>query len=255
MLPKECLHHAPLTMHDPTIAVQDLDEVQTYILLRRWYRQTAAALPSGGSTARDGSSILVHGRLSGDQLKSLALSYSQERLCLLQSLEDLLWLGEGVMGDGPFVEAVESTLSALLEASPGMEESSYRALAANLGSDDATTAAGSSSAGLGPAGGWPACGIDVQGTRAAERNILLTILALIYFHPRQQCAPQRFLDLAALFHTTLFTAAPPPVPSAAEAAGGAAPSPAQLSIKLVRIVCMPPRLEMLSCGAPAPTAH
>jgi acetate kinase len=32
---------------------------------------------------------------------------------------------------------------------------------------------------------------------ALERNVLLSVLALIYFHPRKQCTHERFLELAA----------------------------------------------------------
>lgn len=65
-----------------------LDEVQAYILLRRWVAKAgpAALLPAAG--AGGGAS------LSPDQRLEVAELYLNERLCLLESIERLLWEGE-----------------------------------------------------------------------------------------------------------------------------------------------------------------
>lgn len=66
---------------------QGLDEVQSYILLRRWAAGAAGA--AGGSLPPTG--------LSGTQLAELGEAYCRERLCLLKATEGLLWLGEGAL--------------------------------------------------------------------------------------------------------------------------------------------------------------
>ena len=86
-----------------------LDEVQAYVLLRRWLVATAqvqgagaaAALLRGGSV--DGAGVAGGGRLPPEVKQRLAELYWQERLSLLQAVEGLLWLGEGECGAGPFV--------------------------------------------------------------------------------------------------------------------------------------------------------
>ena len=181
--------------------------------------------------------------------------YSQERMCLLQSLEDLLLLGEGASGAGPFADAVEEALTALLAASPDVEEVTTLCLKDNLEHEEDVPAAAAAAA--------QAVGGDTgaaQGeARAEERNVLLKTLMLLYYHPRKQCTPQRFLELARLFNTRLFSA-----PRAtAEWKGGAAgaPAPAFLSLKWVRwqrkavllaVTCALPALSCLANSFPRP---
>ena len=66
-----------------TCAVQDLDEVQAHILLKRWVGP-GNTLPPAGLTAA--------------QCAELADLYARERMCLLKATETLLWLGEGGCG-------------------------------------------------------------------------------------------------------------------------------------------------------------
>lgn len=67
---------------------------------------------------------------------------------------------------------------------------------------------------------------------ADERCCLLHILMLIYYHPRKQCPPERFISLAKLLHARLFSRAASPHVSPS-GNGSAELSPAQLSVKLV----------------------
>ena len=164
---------------------------------------------------------------------------------------------------GPLLDVIEGCLSRLLEES--LEDSTFQALQANLqggsdGSGSTPGAAGGSTAGaLAPvavapqslalaafAGGRGGGGAQHGAAAAAaalaegraqaaalERCSLLNILTLIYYHPRQQCTPDRFLSLAKLFHSHLFTRALTRPGGAANGGEGGEPSPAQLSIKLV----------------------
>lgn len=206
--------------------MQNLDEVQAYILLRRWYRQAAGNSPSTAA-----GTLLVDGQISPSQLRDVAVLYSQERLCLLQSLEDLLWLGEGASGEGPFGDAVEETLVALVDASPGLEEVTIQSLKENLeGSTGSSSSVSSSSVVSYASNRSIVAALSEEEEGAPERNVMLTILMLIYFHPRKQCTPVRFLELARLFHTRLFTQ--PQYLDWGRAKGVA--QPALLSVKLVR---------------------
>lgn len=166
---------------------------------------------------------------------------------------------------GPLLDVIEGCLSRLLEES--LEDSTFQALQANLqGGDSGSTAGaaglalpGGSSAGAlapspvapqslalaaftggragGGAGGAAAAAAALAEGRALaaalERCSLLNILTLIYYHPRKQCTPDRFLSLAKLFHSHLFTRALPRAAGAANGGEGGEPSPAQLSVKLV----------------------
>ena len=154
---------------------------------------------------------------------------------------------------GPLLDVIEGTLSSLLGAN--LEDATFQALRANLeaaalvGGPAAAAAASAAlapvaiaafgGAGGGSAGAVAAAVADAKANAAAvERCSLLHILILIYYHPRKQCTPDRFLSLAKLFHARLFTRTPLPraAGGGALAAGAAAGelSPAQLSIKLVR---------------------
>jgi len=146
---------------------------------------------STDSKAAEGR-LLIDGQLSPSQLRDITAMYYQERLCLLQSLEDLLWLGEGAAGEGPFGEAVEETLVSLLAASPGLEETTVDSLREIL---ESTADSKSPCSFSGP----------LQDEATPEVNALLAILMLIYFHPRKQCTPARCLELAHMFHVFIFT--------------------------------------------------
>jgi hypothetical protein len=61
---------------------QGLDEVQAYILLRRW--QT------------DHADTILGSRLSNEQQQGLAQAYLLERLCSLESLRLILQICEGL---------------------------------------------------------------------------------------------------------------------------------------------------------------
>lgn len=164
------------------------------------------------------------------------------RLCSLHA---------GAVG-GPLLDVIEGALGRLLEQS--LEDSTFQALQSNL--EPAAAGAGSSApsqaairiAGFGgsmlgggaaSSGGAAAAAAAVAEARAlgaaAERCSLLSILILIYYHPRKQCTPDRFLSLAKLFHATLLARGAPRAPAAAPTAAGpeGEPSPAQLSVKLV----------------------
>lgn len=169
---------------------------------------------------------------------------------------------------GPLLDVIEGCLSRLLEAS--LEDSTFQALQANLQGGDSGSAAGAAGLALpagsvgsapapsaavaqqslalaplgaaqrgGAAGGAAAAAAALAEGRmqaaAMERCSLLNILTLIYYHPRKQCTPERFLSLAKLFHSHLFTRALPRAGGAGSGGEGGEPAPAQLSIKLVRL--------------------
>ncbi len=189
------------------------------------------------------------------------LLYFQERLRLLQSIESLLLVGEGWLGAGAFVEAIEETLGTLLGASPDLEEVTFQALKDNLEGNHSGAVPGCSAALLGypmSVGGGgsfsnrgalvgfgdsvlvPGMTATLSGRSAAaedlaalERNILLSILSLIYFYPRKQCTQQRFLELARLFHAHLF-AIPLPQPTVSTASS----SPSRISVKLATLLLL-----------------
>jgi nuclear pore complex protein Nup188 len=163
---------------------------------------------------------------------------------------------------GPLLDEVESSLSAMLAA--GLEDAAFSALRANLEGGGHTAAAAAAAAtpttlslagmarlGLSPLTGAALGGLaagarqgGALGAHAAalaearasaeadERCCLLHILMLIYYHPRKQCPPERFISLAKLLHARLFSRAASPYASPG-GDGGAELSPAQLSVKLV----------------------
>ena len=69
-----------------------LDEVQSYILLRRWVAKAGAGALEGGPGAPPGGGLAPAQRLAVAQL------YWSERLHLLKATEDLLWEGERESG-------------------------------------------------------------------------------------------------------------------------------------------------------------
>ncbi|KAI3428139.1 hypothetical protein D9Q98_006522 [Chlorella vulgaris] len=244
-------------------AMLALDEVQAYILLRRWVAKagTQALLPAAGGTAGGGAA--AGASLSPDQRLEVAQLYSGERLYLLKSVEGLLWEGERVEG-GPLLDVIEGTLASLLDAN--LEDTIFTSLQANLhalagaatntarvaaaplpislGALSMATLAGRGAGGQGgsAAAATVALAEAVLHAATVERCSLLHILILIYYHPRKQCTPDRFLSLARLFHSCLFSRTQMPRgASAGAAAGGGELSPAQLSVKLATLLL----LEML----------
>lgn len=151
---------------------------------------------------------------------------------------------------GPLLDVIEGALGKLLEQS--LEDTAFQALQSNLEpapTDGAATAGGSANrqtaitlgAFGGGAPGWGAAATAAAlaeakalGT-AAECCSLLSILILIYYHPRKQCTPDRFLSLAKLFHASLLARGAPRAPASGPAAAAQEgdPSPAQMSVKLV----------------------
>ena len=140
---------------------------------------------------------------------------------------------------GPLLDVIEETLGQLLAQQ--LEEATFQALQANL-----EPPAGCGGGDAGARYHQPDVAAERERAMASERCTLLNILLLIYYHPRKQCAPDRFLSLARLFHTRLFTTAGG---AAAVADGGEEPTQAQLSIKLVRGVgvCVSCVLQLSSC--------
>ena len=70
-----------------------LDEVQAYVLLRRWVAKAGGGGGGGGASAAQ--AVITPGApLSPAQRLEVAQLYFSERLCLLKSIEDLLWEGE-----------------------------------------------------------------------------------------------------------------------------------------------------------------
>lgn len=74
-----------------------LDEVQAYLLLRRWLAAQAPATgaPAGASAL---AALRAGGGLRPEHRAAVAALFWQERLSLLQAVEGLLWLGEGERG-------------------------------------------------------------------------------------------------------------------------------------------------------------
>jgi hypothetical protein len=238
--------------------VQNMDEVQAYILLRRWYRRQLQSNAVHGDSTYLGEQQdvpLRDGRVSPEELRGVASFYFQERLCLLQSLEGLLWAGEGAAGEGPFANVVEDTLAELLSSSPDIEDAAVASLKANLErSADRAHAHGA-------VGGTPSMATTTSSAAAAsaavqdlqeeaaasERNVLMTILALIYFHPRKQCTPQRFLELARSLRQHVFSLPLPPPSSPS--------TPEQLSSRISALLLLEvlaldidKLLEAIACG-------
>jgi hypothetical protein len=216
----------------PAGAPQGLDQVQAYILVRRWYAGSAEARVQG-----------LAGGLSGAQQREVAAMYHQERMSLLKATEALLWLGEGappappsimqrraapqqhagsrtqprvcpppraspspnqsvlpacgclpgaVSDAGPYAEVLESTLGALLGA--GLEDATSRSLGASLGDEAGQGAAAQplALAGAAPMASPLEAGAGGSARRALleqeaslERCTLLTVLILIFYHPRR----------------------------------------------------------------------
>lgn len=161
--------------------------------------------------------------LDADQMRNLAVFYQQERLYLLQSIEDLLWLGEGVSA-GSHTTIVEDVLEQLLGGSSGLEEVTAQTLTDSLNRLQGRPHTNQSGMSSPPINAF----LGTEEAIALERNVLLTILALIYFHPRKQCTCERFLGLARVFHARLFLMPPQdPAPDGSR-------SPASLTVHLVR---------------------
>lgn len=176
------------------LLLQNLDAVQAYILVERWRKN------SKQQATEENCVYNVH-RLTASQVEAVAETFRLERVCILKCIEDLLWLGEGLVQEGTLKETIEHTLSGMVESNPGLEMNMFTALKESLEGDMPLR----SQAWLVPSGGAAA------DYRATEQNIMLTILALLYFHPRKQCTPERFLNLAQLFNSRLFSmyAVPP----------------------------------------------
>jgi nuclear pore complex protein Nup188 len=209
-------------------SVLSLDEVQTHILLRRWLAASSTK-PQPYNNNHVSPSLHQHQRgddyLNQSQAFAVARMYYEERLRLLKAIEKLLWLGEGVAGDGAFLDSVESTLAALLSGgeADNLEQATVDALTLNLtrgggavssNSHDGTPdgdgdalALVSSLSNLGPP---PLSYSSLSPDRLRsshlilERCTLLNILMLVYYHPRRACTAERFLELAELFHSHLF---------------------------------------------------
>ena len=200
-------------MYDFPFVVQGLDEIQSYLLLRQWKRFHAVGAASSNGHPALPRAPMEGGQINSTELREVASIYFQERFFLLQSLETLLWIGEDVIEEHPVVDIIEDTLRTLLSNEPDVEEITVQCLTENLKKSLST---GTSSGG----GGLLHADSEASNTKIAavkdleeqaassERNVLLTILELLYFHPRKQCTPDRFLELARLFNTYLFI--PPP---------------------------------------------
>lgn len=170
---------------------------------------------------------------------------------------------------GPLLDVIEGSLQQLL--GQALEDTTFQALQTNLEADGvlaggagassagtsgtstpgallpsnvsgtvaapplaiAAFSAGGSGGGNGAAAAAAALSDGRLQATATERCSLLIILTLIYYHPRKQCTPDRFLSLAKLFHARLFTRTLPRSGGGAGGTSGGEPSPAQLSIKLV----------------------
>lgn len=77
-----------------------LDEVQAYILLRRWVAKAGPGALEGGAA---GAGAPPGGGLSPSQRLAVAQLYWGERLHLLKAIEDLLWEGEREFAAGSWV--------------------------------------------------------------------------------------------------------------------------------------------------------
>ena len=207
-----------------------LDEVQTHILLRRWLAASSSK-PQPYNNNNVSSSLQQHQRgddyLNQSQAFAVARMYYEERLRLLKAIEKLLWLGEGVAGDGAFLDSVESTLASILSGGKAnnLEQATVDALTLNLTRGGGAVSNGGSSnsyygtpdgdalalvsplSNLGPP---PSSYYSLSPERLKsshlilERCTLLNILMLVYYHPRRVCTAERFLELAELFHSHLF---------------------------------------------------
>lgn len=181
----------------------ELDEVQAYILLRRWL----AELDSDAA-----AHFIRQSKILQEQAEELAAAYFGERLRLLKGLEKLLWLGEGVAGEGPFLRVIETLLSDLLKQ--GLEEVTTEALHANFRKSKLQLAGKWQGASMALAGGLGGERIRLDSILELksqhvqlERCALLNIMLLIYYHPRKLCTPSRFVEFAKLFQQNLFSTA------------------------------------------------
>lgn len=194
------------------VVVQGLDEIQSYILLRRWYF-LKVSLNNDPKRNEDPTSLenckpLEGGKVDFKELTEIARIYFEERLYLLRSLEELLWVGEGIAGEGPFADVIEQNLGKLLSKDHNIEETTTQCLIENLKEISDTK---KSSGIFAPVSLENAAAMRnaiqqlKEDASIQERNTMLTILQIIYFHPRKRCSPDRYLELAKCFHSYLFT--------------------------------------------------
>lgn len=165
--------------------------------------------------------------------------YFQERMVLIQTIESLLSLGEGASCEGTYMTVIEETLHSLVNGSnsngeastttQNIEETTLHSLKDNLqrrrNQTDAVFTDLSSIMFVREPHVMTSRFAHTMNQRqipfgmtyeveerwlqdnqsSMERNILLNILILMYFHPRKQCTPERFLELARLFRACLYS--------------------------------------------------
>jgi hypothetical protein len=202
----------------------NLDEIQTVILVHRCLMDGQGTAPGDGL---DSDLVLPGGYVHVHYATKIARVYEQERLFLLKSIESLLWLGEGAIENAmeqcDCLQTVKDALDQLLMdlngdssssknaklESSSLEEVTFRCLRENLEQKvfllpeaveiDIQSEVQSLYA------KHPTRLRDVTASAAMERNVLIIILAIIYYHPRKQCTPERFVELARTFNSGLFS--------------------------------------------------
>lgn len=196
-------------------ALQLLDEMQALYLVDLWMvknlkqasktngipRETGYAYNYIDDVAMD-DQLAEDGHVTMRQLSDIAMLYCQERLFLLRSLEDIFWIGE--VEDSSMSEVIESVISELLGCSPDIEQATVDNLVMNLTNTEtlAHMAVITNRGRESSLADWAT--VVLQGIQQ-ERSSLITILMILYYHPRKQCTADRFLLLARSFRKHLFT--------------------------------------------------
>jgi hypothetical protein len=194
--------------------VQQLDEMQALYLVDLWMdknlKQASKLNNVPGETGHvykyiediPKDQLADDGHVTMRQLSDIAMLYCQERLFLLRSLEDIFWIGE--VEDSSVSELIESVISELLGCSPDVEQATVDSLVVNLTNTEtpAHMAVITNRGRESSLADWAA--VVLQGIQQ-ERSSIITLLMILYYHPRKQCTADRFLLLASTFRKHLFT--------------------------------------------------
>ena len=193
--------------------MQLLDEMQALYLVDLWLdKNLKQASKTNGILGESGHAykyiedlpidqLADDGHVTMRQLSDIAMLYCQERLFLLRSLEDIFWIGE--VEDSSVSELIESVIRELLGCAPDVEQATVDNLVINLTNTEtpAHMAVITNRGRESSLADWAT--VVLQGIQQ-ERSSLITLLMILYYHPRKQCTADRFLLLASTFRKHLF---------------------------------------------------
>lgn len=177
----------------------DMEGHQALYLVHSWMEESVSD-DSGRKRQRD-AMLSDDGHVTMQQLASMSQMYCEERLNLLRSLEDILWIGEETV-DSPVRDTIEGLIEDMLKAEKDTEEVTVSVLVQTLNTRD-SPAQKAIIMGKGKdysLYNWAE--IVVQG-KEAECTRLVSILMLLYYRPRKQCTADRFVQLLGVFRQHL----------------------------------------------------